>query len=156
MRLLIVGLTVTFGLTALAAVSRLRLLETSVTDVLSRNYRSIEAAGGMARAITALELAAREGRAAAAAPQLRAQFGEWLAVEHGNYTEAGEADLAATIDRRGQALFDAAAAGADVARISADAESVHHDLDTLVALNKSAMFDAGRRTRGIANRLLLG
>ena len=156
MRLLIVGLTVTFGLTALAAVSRLRLLETSVTDVLSRNYRSIEAAGGMARAITALEFAAREGHAAAAAPQLRAQFQEWLAVEHGNYTEAGEAELAAAVDRQSRALFDAAVAGADAERLSTDAAPVHRDLDSLVALNKTAMFDAGRRTRGIANRLLLG
>ena len=156
MRLLIVGLTATFGLTALAAVSRLRLLETSVTDVLSRNYRSIEAASGMSRTIAALELAAHEGRAAAVAPDLRAQFAEWLAVEHGNYTEAGEADLATDIDRQGAALFDAAAAGAGPDRIAAATAPLQHDLETLVALNKTAMFDAGRRTRGIANRLLLG
>jgi hypothetical protein len=138
MRLLIVGLTLTFGLTALAAVSRLRLLETSVTDVLSRNYRSIEAAGGMSRAVTALELAVREGRAADAAPQLRAQFEEWAEVERGNCTETGEAEVAAAIERRGAALFDTAAAGAGSARLLADATGVHRDLDALIALNKTA------------------
>src|ERR1700690_3852676 len=72
MRLLVVGLTATFRLTALVAVSRLRILKTSVTDVLSHNYRSIEAAGGMARAVMRLQLAAHDGRAADAGPDLRA------------------------------------------------------------------------------------
>jgi NtrC-family two-component system sensor histidine kinase KinB len=156
MRLLVVGLTATLGLTALVAVSRLRILETSVTDVLSRNYRSIEAAGGMARAVVRVQLAAHDGRAAEVGPGVRAEFDNWIAVERRNYTEVGESDLAARVDRQGRALFDAALAGAAPARIDADAAAVLSDLDALVALNKNAMFAADRRTRAVANRFLLG
>jgi len=155
MRLLIVGLTVTFGLAAVAAVSRLRLLETSVTGVLSRNYRSIEAAGGMSRAIAALQLAVSQGRGTAVLPDLRAEFDRWLAVEHSNYTEPGEAELAAAIDRDSPALFEAAASG-NPAQLSSRAAAVEQHLDELVALNKNATFAADRHTRWLANRLLLG
>ena len=156
MRLLVVGLTATFGITALVAVSRLRLLETSVTDVLSRNYRSIEAAEGMAQSIAQLQLAARDGRVAAVGPALRTEFERWLAVERGNCTEEGEAELAAQIERQAQPLFDAARGGAAADRVDAAAAAMQHDLETLLALNKNAMFAADRRTRVIANRLLLG
>ena len=156
MRLLVVGLTATLGLTALVAVSRLRILETSVTDVLSRNYRSIEAADAIARAVLRLQVAAHDGHAADVATAARAEFDDWIAVEHGNLTEPGEPELAERIDRQARALFDAAAAGAAPERIDADAAGVLGNLDALVALNKNAMFAADRRTRSVANRLLLG
>src|SRR5439155_13873017 len=62
LRLLTVSLTVAFGAAALLAVSHLRVLETSVTEILSRNYRSIEAAEGMARVLADLRLAVHDGR----------------------------------------------------------------------------------------------
>jgi len=156
MRLLVVGLTATFGLTALVVVSRLQILETSVTDVLSRNYRSIEAADGIARSVAQLQLAVHEGRGAAAAAELQPEFERWIDVEHGNYTEEGEGELAARVDRRVRALFRAVPAGADPQRVDAEAAAVQRDLDALIALNKNAMFAADRRTRTVANRLLWG
>src|SRR5262249_53367345 len=57
LRLLTAGLTIAFGVAAVLVVARLRVLEGSVTNVLSRNYRSIEAAEGMDRAISSLPLA---------------------------------------------------------------------------------------------------
>jgi two-component system, NtrC family, sensor histidine kinase KinB len=156
MRLLVVGLTATFGITALVAVSRLRQLETSVTDVLSRNYRSIEAAQGMAQSIAQVQLAAHDGRAASVGPELRAEYDRWSTIERGNCTEEGEAEIVARIDRLARPLFDVALAGAPVERVDRGAAAVQLDLDTLIALNKNAMFAADRRTRVIANRLLLG
>ena len=67
LRLLTLSLTAAFAVTALFAVARLRTLERSVTGVLSRNYRSIEAAEGMAHAVAALQLAVRDGRCPSAA-----------------------------------------------------------------------------------------
>ncbi len=156
MRLLAVGLTAVLGLTAIVAVSRLRILETSVTGVLSRNYRSIEAAEQMAHALERVQLAVRDGRGAGSGPELRDEFERWIAVQRGNTTEAGEPELTERIARQGAALFEAAAAGAAPERIDADAAAIGRDLDALVAMNKNAMFAADRRTRTVANRLLLG
>ena len=61
-RLLTTGLTVVLGLISLLAVSRVRVLERAVTEVLSRNYRSIEAMQGSAEAIAGLQLAVHDRR----------------------------------------------------------------------------------------------
>ena len=156
LRLLTVSLTVAFGAAALLAVSHLRVLETSVTEILSRNYRSIEAAEGMARVVAALRLAVRDGRCPSACADLRSAFERWLAVEHSNYTEPGEPELADRIDTKARALFASATAGAPIERLEGEANDLDHDLDALVALNKNAMFAADRGTRALANRLVLG
>src|SRR3989454_6751983 len=156
LRLLTVSLTVAFGAAALLAVSHLRVLETSVTEILSRNYRSIEAAEGMARVLADLRLAVRDGRCPDACGDLWTTFEQWLAVEHGNYTEPGEVELARRIDTEARALFAAATAGASVERLDRDAGDLDRDLHALVALNKNAMFAADRGTRTLANRLVLG
>src|SRR5439155_16310961 len=156
LRLLTVSLTVAFGAAALLAVSHLRVLETSVTEILSRNYRSIEAAEGMARVVADLRLAVRDGRCPDACADLWTTFERWLAVEHGNYTEPGEVELAGRIDTEARALFAAATAGAATDRVDSDAANLAHDLGALVALNKNAMFAADRGTRTLANRLVLG
>src|SRR5438093_10480211 len=85
LRLLTVSLTVAFGAAALLAVSHLRVLETSVTEILSRNYRSIEAAEGMAHVLGDLRLAVHDGRCPSACAELWTTFERWLTVEHGNY-----------------------------------------------------------------------
>src|SRR3989442_1430220 len=110
LRLLTVSLTVAFGAAALLAVSHLRVLETSVTEILSRNYRRIEAAEGMVRVVAALRLAVRDGRCPSACAELWTNFERWLAVEHGNYTQPGELELARRIDAEARGLFDAATA----------------------------------------------
>src|SRR5438309_10750059 len=84
LRLLTVSLTVAFGAAALLAVSHLRVLETSVTEILSRNYRSIEAAEGMARVLGDLRLAVHDGRCPSAWAELWTTFERWLTVGHGN------------------------------------------------------------------------
>src|SRR2546429_2544752 len=87
LRLLTVSLTVAFGAAALLAVSHLRVLETSVTEILSRNYRSIEAAESMARVVADLRLAVRGGRCPGACGDLGATFEQALALEHGHLPE---------------------------------------------------------------------
>ena len=155
LRLLTVSLTVAFGAAALLAVSHLRVLETSVTEILSRNYRSIEAAEGMAHVLGDLRLAVHDGRCPSACAELWTTFERWLTVEHGNYTEAGEAELARRIDTEARALFaDATAATSD--RLDRAAAELDRDLHSLIALNKNAMFAADRGTRTLANRLVLG
>src|SRR3989475_5502632 len=137
LRLLTVSLTVAFGAAALLAVSHLRVLETSVTEILSRNYRSIEAAEGMARVVADLRLAVRDGRCPSACAELWTTFERWLTVEHGNYTEAGEAELARRIDTEARALFaDATAATSD--RLDGATAELDRDLHSLMALNKNA------------------
>src|SRR5206468_1825705 len=65
----------------------------------------------------------------------------WLTVEHGNYTEAGEAELARRIDTEARALFaDATAATSD--RLDGATAELDRDLHSLIALNKNAMFAA--------------
>ena len=145
-----------FGITALLAVARLRVLEGAVTAVLSRNYRSIEAAEGMAHAVAALQLAVRDGRRASECGPLRDEFLRWLAIEHDNYTERGEPELAGAIDAGGRALFAAAEAGVPIDQIDARARIVRTDLEALVSLNKNAMFATDRHTRSVADRLVLG
>src|SRR5437870_34743 len=156
LRLLTVSLTVAFGAAALLAVSHLRVLETSVTEILSRNYRSIEAAEGMVRVVADMRLAVRDGRCPSACADLRRAFERWLAVEHSNYTEPSEPELADRIDTKARALFASATAGAPIARLEGDASDLDRDLEALVALNKNAMFAADRGTRALANRLVLG
>ena len=155
LRLLTLGLTAAFTVTALLAVARLRVLEGSVTTVLSRNYRSIEAAEGMRGAVATLQIAVRDGPCGSACAALEAEFGRWLAVEHGNYTEPGEPALVDDIEGQARMMFAGARAGR-APQVDGDAAALRADLDALVALNKSAMFAADRRTRTLANRLVLG
>jgi PAS domain S-box-containing protein len=156
LRLLTVGLAIAFGLAGVVAVARLRVLEGAVTAVLSRNYRSIEAASAMVQGISALQLAVRDRRCPAVCPGLRDDFRHALRVEHDNYTEPGEPELAHRIDAGATAMFAAAERGAPVAEIDQIAGPLRADLDALVALNEHAMFAADRRTRSVSNNLLLG
>jgi hypothetical protein len=124
-----------FGITALTAVARAS--GRAPSPVLSRNYRSIEAAEGMAHAVAALQLAVRDGRRASECGPLRDEFLRWLAIEHDNYTERGEPELAGVIDVGGRALFAAAEAGAPIDQIDARARIVRTDLEALVSLSKT-------------------
>ena len=155
LRLLTLGLTAAFAVAALFAVARLQVLERSVTAVLSRNYRSIEAAEGMRRSVGALQLAVREGACASACAALEQEFRRWLEIEHANYTEPGEPALADDVESRARAMFASARAGLGTS-VDEEAEAIGRDLDALVGLNRDAMFAADRRTRTLANRLVLG
>jgi PAS domain S-box-containing protein len=155
LRLLTLGLTAAFAVAALFAVARLRVLERSVTAVLSRNYRSIEAAEGMRRTVERVRLAVRDGTCASACAGLEKQFWGWLEIEHANYTEPGEPALADDVGRRARGLFASARVGHGTS-VDEDVEAIGRDLDALVALNRDAMFAADRRTQTLANRLVLG
>lgn len=153
-RLLNLSLTVALALAAVVAVSRLQVLQGAVTQVLSRDYRSIEAAAGMLRAVDGVVVAAHDGRCARECPALRAGFERALAIGRASYTDPGESELVKNIERRGLAVFDAALANAPLERLDAEASSLRGDLDALVLLNRDAMFAADRENRLVANRLI--
>jgi NtrC-family two-component system sensor histidine kinase KinB len=129
----------------MVAISRIAVLESAVNLVLSRNYRSIEAAHGMSAAIA--DLRTRD----LSASQAQENFQRWLKVEQQNLTEPGEDRLAAQIAADGDALFGSA--NASPAQSSDLALRVERELAGLVALNEHAMFSADRRTVAVARRL---
>jgi signal transduction histidine kinase/HAMP domain-containing protein len=118
--------------------ARLAILERSVNRVLSRNYRSIQAAQGMAAAVDHL----RSGDQPLAAA--RADFSRMLEIERHNLTEPGEAELAERIGRQADQFFGGAA-GASRSPIA-----LEHLLADLIFLNERAMFSADRHTVAVA------
>src|SRR5207237_416462 len=126
-------------------------------EILSRNYRSIEAAEGMARVVAALRLAVRDGRCPSACADLRSAFERWLAVEHSNYTEPGEPELADRIDTKARALFASATAGAPIAhQPRAEVEQVGDEyrrmaerLEGFEQLNVEAVLDEKAKTEAV-------
>ena len=79
-----VVLVVLMGALGVSIAARLAILERSVNRVLSRNYRSIQAANGMLAALDHL----RGGDQTPA--QARAAFTRMLEIERHNLTEPGE------------------------------------------------------------------
>jgi two-component system, NtrC family, sensor histidine kinase KinB len=132
-------LVVVMGALAVGVAARLAILERSVNQVLSRNYRSIQAANGMLAALGA----ERSGDLARA--QAQADFARWLDVQRHNVTEPGEGELTATIARQGDAFF-ASTAHSGGPRPAALARS----LSDLILMNERAMFSADRHTVAVA------
>ena len=97
-------LVIAVALVALA-LPEVHSLGGAIRRTLYRNYLSIEAAQHMHAALWNLQVAARDGRAAAALPASRDEFIHWIRVEENDITEPGEAVLAREIDDRGAALF---------------------------------------------------
>src|SRR6266851_3088411 len=123
-------------------ISRLGVLESSVNSVLSRNYRSIEAAHGMLAAVNGL----RTGDLSAAlAP---AEFHRWLEIQQHNLTEPGEGELTAKVAKEGDAFFARDIHAPDSA---AQAQTLSNSLKDLIALNRHAMFSADRHTVRVAH-----
>jgi NtrC-family two-component system sensor histidine kinase KinB len=125
----------------------------AIRRTLYRNYLSIEAAQHMHAALWALQLAARDGRAATVMPASRDKFMHWIQVERDDITEVGEATLAKEINDRGAALF--AQFGKDHAGANRDQEFalLHQRLDRLIAINRDAMFRADSRASQMSDRL---
>ncbi len=148
--LLMLALVVVLGIYALP---RLYALGGAIRQTLYRNYVSIEAAQHMHATLAQLQVAEHDGRAPAAMPDARKNFMHWLQVEMNDFTETGEPELAADIQRRGLTLFDdirTAAPGVDHDREFAE---LNGRIDDLIAMNKAAMFRADSRSIRLGKRL---
>ena len=125
----------------------------AIRRTLYRNYVSIEAAQHMHAALWNLQLAERDGRAAAALPANRDEFAHWIKIERDDVTEVGEASLAHNIDDRGTALFVQIANGGKSPDLDPDFASLHQLLDQLIAINRDAMFRADGRSSRMSDQL---
>jgi hypothetical protein len=117
----------------------------AIRETLHRNYVSIEAAQHMHSALYAMELAQRDGTLSGRLAPNRESFNHWLDVELHNITEPGEAELAATIERQGRALFSKMASSALRAPPYQEFSALHDRLDQLIDINKAAVFRADSR-----------
>ncbi len=133
-----VVLVVLMGALGVSIAARLAILERSVNQVLSRNYRSIQAANGMLAALDHL----RSGDQTPA--QARTDFDRMLEIERHNLTEPGEGALTETIARQADEFF-AVAPGARRSPLA-----LERSLADLIALNERAMFSADRHTVAVA------
>jgi two-component system, NtrC family, sensor histidine kinase KinB len=125
----------------------------AIRETLHNNYISIEAAQHMHTALYALQLAQRDGTLAMALPANRDAFRHWIDVELNHITEAGEAELAADIERRGRRLFDRFSASAPASQTDQELAELHGRLDELAGMNQAAMFRADSRASQLSARL---
>ncbi len=144
------GVAVVLGALALLGIHR---LGGGIRETLHRNYVSIEAAQHMHAAIWAVQVADLDGTLASALAPNRDMFAHWIDVEKHDLTEAGEAQLAADIDRRGRALFAELATSVRHAAYGDQFAGLHSRLDDLIKMNASAMFRADGRASRMGTRL---
>ena len=147
--LVMLAIAVAFGALALPGVYR---LGGGIRETLYRNYVSIEAARHMHDALDALQLATHDGVVNNVLPASRGTFMHWIDVEEHDITEVGEAELAAQIDRAGRKLFDELDAN-PVVRHDDEFVALDAQLDTLVEINRVAMFRADSRASRMGVRL---
>lgn len=143
------AIAVGFGALALPGVYR---LGGGIRETLYRNYVSIDAARHMRDALYALQLATRDGTVSRVLPSSGGQFIHWIDIEEHDITEVGEAELATGIDRAGRKLFADLAANPAVRRDDEFA-ALDTQLDTLVEINRVAMFRADSRASRMGLRL---
>ncbi|HTN70790.1 MAG TPA: ATP-binding protein [Methylomirabilota bacterium] len=148
--LLVLLIALGLGAVALPQVYR---LGGAIRETLHNNYVSIEAAQHLHATLDALQLAQRDGTLAAALPANREAFRHWIDVELKNITEAGEAELAADIERRGRRLFDHFSASAAASQTDQELAELHGRLDELARMNEAAMFRADSRASQLSARL---
>jgi NtrC-family two-component system sensor histidine kinase KinB len=148
--LLTLALVVLLGVFTLP---RLFQLGGAIRATLYANYVSIEAAQHMHASLNALQVAEHDGRAKEVLPESRETFAKWFDVENHDYTEVGEPELAADIQRRGEKLFDEVAASPSGANHDPEFAQLHARLDDLIAMNKAAMFRADSRSIQLGKRL---
>src|SRR5271166_3123537 len=122
------------GALGVGIAARLAILEQSVNQVLSRNYRSIQAGNGMLAVIGAM----RGGGLTRA--QARSDFERLLNIQRHNETEPGESELTEAIAQQGGDFFAAPGSSAS------GATALEHSLAALITLNERAMFSADRHT----------
>ncbi|HWX78278.1 MAG TPA: histidine kinase dimerization/phospho-acceptor domain-containing protein, partial [Candidatus Acidoferrales bacterium] len=144
-------LLIALGLGAVA-LPKVYRLGGAIRQTLYNNYISIEAAQHMHTALYALQLAQRDGTLAAALPANRDTFRHWIDVELNHITEAGEAALAADIERRGRRLFDGIGA-LSPPQNDGEFSQLHGRLDQLIKMNQAAMFRADSRASQLSTRL---
>jgi signal transduction histidine kinase/HAMP domain-containing protein len=148
------------GLVGGVGVLSVRHLEQAAGRILADNYRSIQAARRMERALRQLDLlAATRGCAAdaattAARERLAATFEAALRACEANVTEEGEHVVLARIRERWVALERQrdGAPGVPAAPCAPGPATVllHEAIDELAALNERAMFSEEARTREVA------
>ena len=148
--LLLLALVIAFGAYALP---RLSSLGGAIRETLYRNYISIEAGQNMHAALRTLELAERDGKAREVLPSARDNFMHWMDIEKHDFTEVGEPQLAADLERRARSLFDEIASSPPGARQDQEFELLHSRIDDLIALNKAAMFRADSRASQLGTHL---
>jgi NtrC-family two-component system sensor histidine kinase KinB len=148
--LLMLLIAVGLGAVALPQVYR---LGGAIRETLHNNYISIEAAQHMHAALYALQLAQRDGTLAKALPANRDAFRHWIDAELNHSTEAGEAELATDIERRGRRLFDQFSASAPASQTDREVADLRGRLDELVGMNQAAMFKADSRASQLSARL---
>jgi two-component system, NtrC family, sensor histidine kinase KinB len=148
--LLMLALVVLLGIYALP---RLYALGGAIRQTLYRNYVSIEAAQHMHATLADLQVAEHDGKGRAALPDARKDFMHWLEVEMNDFTETGEPELAADIQRRGLTLFDDISTGAPGANHDHEFAELNGRIDDLIAMNKAAMFRADSRSIQLGKRL---
>src|SRR5208282_5817482 len=120
------------GALGVSIAARLAILERSVNQVLSRNYRSIQAANGMFEALGALHGGDQNPA------QARADFYRMLSIARHNVTEPGEKEIIETITRQADDFFASAPARVPPA--------LQQSIANLIAINERAMFSADRHT----------
>ena len=107
----------------------------------------------MHAALYALQLAQRDGVLPTALPANRDAFRHWIDAELNHITEAGEAELATDIERRGRRLFDQFSASAPASQTDQEVAELHRRLDELTGMNQAAMFKADSRASQLSARL---
>ncbi len=147
--LVMLAIAVAFGALALPGVYR---LGGGIRETLYRNYVSIEAARHMHDALDALQLATRDGTVNQVLPASRDTFMHWIDIEEHDITEVGEAELAGGIHQAGARLFSELAANPGVRRDD-EFTALNAQLDTLVEINRVAMFRADSRASRMGLRL---
>jgi NtrC-family two-component system sensor histidine kinase KinB len=135
------------------AVPTVHRLGRAIRETLYRNYTSIEASQHMQTTLYDVELARANGMLSTALAPNRDTFTHWINVELSDITEAGEAELASDIQRRGHRIFDELARGGATAPTREEFEQLHGRIGQLVAMNKAAMFRADSRTTQMSDHL---
>jgi two-component system, NtrC family, sensor histidine kinase KinB len=147
--LMMLAIALALGVVAVPTVHR---LGGAIRETLYRNYASIEASQHMHAALYQVQLAEVNGTLASALAPNRERFARWINVELNDITEVGEAELAASIQRRGQRIFDELAEGRQPPS-SQEYQQLHQQIDDLIAINNAAMFRADSRSARMSDRL---
>jgi NtrC-family two-component system sensor histidine kinase KinB len=146
MLLIVVGI----GAVALPTIYR---LGGAIRVTVYGNYISIEAAQHMHRALDALQFAQQQGTLKQVLPVQRNIFRHWIAEEFKHTVEAGEPELAAEIERRGNRLFTELSATSFSSTIGLQFSELHGHLDELIRMNRAGMFRADSGASRLSNRL---
>ena len=148
--LLMLAIALILGALAVPTVQR---LGRAIRETLYRNYTSIEASQHMHAALYDLQLAQANGAASAALTRDREIFTHWITIELNDITEAGEAELASDIERRGHRILEELAGRGLRPPTAPEFDELHQRIDQLIEMNKAAMFRADSRSMRMSDRL---